>query len=438
MTKERNGERTGERSGRREPRRRVWSGVPLAALVVATTALVARKVVMERAHPASTSGAFTTTTAGPAGSTSARWAPTPFAPDASAAGAATTFHGDPQRRHRARGTGPRRVSVAFQTNVGGAVGAQVVASPDGATLYAVTLGGQLVALTLGGEQKWSFTLGDRAYGAPAIADDGTIFVGSDKRSFFAISPAGRLVYKLDVDGEADVAPLLLPAPSDAQVVFAAGDTVYALRKGGDLSARFRAKRKVYSAPTLLPDGRIAFGAQDHRLYVLGKGLTPGAAIDLGADVDCAAAVMDDGALVVGTDGGEVVSVGRAGEILWRTKVSGYVRGGVTVTRSGDVVVGTFGPVPRVVRLSANGSVLGAFEIQGTGAKDFGIWGSPLEDDAGSLYFGTQDDRVIGLSASGAPIFSYSTQGDVDAPVTMLADGSLVVGSEDGTVTRLLP
>ncbi len=420
-------------------KRRVWSGVPLAALVVVTAALVARKVVMDRSHPASPSGAITTTTAGPLGSASARWAQTPFAPDASVPGGpATTFHGDPQRRHRAKGIGPRRVSVGFQTKVGGPVAAQVVASPDGGTLYAVTLEGQLVALTLSGEKKWSFPLGDRAYGAPAVADDGTIYVGSDKKSFFAISPAGQMLYKLDVDGEADVAPLVLPASQDAQVIFAAGDTVYALRKGGDVAARFRARKKVYSAPTWLPDGRIAFGAQDDKLYILGKGLTPGSATDLGADVDCAPSVMEDGSLVVGTDGGEVVRVGHGGEIMWRTKVSGYVRGGVTVTRSGDIVVGTFGPVPRVVRLSENGTLLGAFEIQGTGAKDFGIWGSPLEDDAGSLYFGTQDDRVLGLSASGAPIFSYSTQGDVDGPVTMLGDGSLIVGSEDGTVTRLLP
>lgn len=412
------------------------AGMPLAALVVVTCALVARKLTSDHSQSVSptASSTITTTAAAPSGST--RWAPTPFAADASVQGGpARTFHGDAQRRHRGKGVGPRRVSVGFQAHVGGAVAAQVVASPDGTTLYVATLEGQLVALTLSGEKKWSFPLGDRAYGAPAVADDGTIYVGSDKKVFFAISPAGQQVFRLEVDGEADSAPLLLP---DGQVIFAAGDTVHALRRNGDVSARFRAKRKVYSAPTFASDGRIAFGAQDDKLYVLTKGLTLTSAVDLGADVDCAPAVTDDGSFVVGTDAGEVVRVSSSGEIAWRTKVNGYVRGGVTITRSGDIVVGTFGPVPRIVRLSDKGAVLGAFEIQGTGARDFGIWGSPLEDDSGALYFGTQDDRVLGLSAVGAPIFSYSTQGDVDAPVTMLADGSLIVGSEDGTVTRLLP
>ena len=414
---------------------RLLSGIPLAALVVVTVALVALKLRAPTPQAPKLSGAPLTLASGASG-TSARWVPSAPSPDASVpASAATTFHGDPQRRHRSHGRGPRRVSVGFLVNVGGPVAAEVVASPDGTTLYAATLEGQLVALTLAGEKKWSFALGDRAYGAPAVGADGTIYVGSDSKALFAISPAGQLIYKLDVDGEADVAPLLTP---DGRLVVAAGDTVYALRKNGDVAARFRARKKVYSAPAWAPDGRIAFGAQDDRLYILGPGLSLDRAIDLGADVDCAPAALDDGSFVVGTDAGEVVRVDRAGAIVWRAKVSGYVRGGVTITRSGDIVVGTFGPVPHVVRISEKGDILGAFEIQGTGAKDFGIWGSPLEDDDGALYFGTQDDRVLGLSAQGALIFSFPTQGDVDAPVTMLGDGSLVVGAEDGTVTRLLP
>ena len=195
---------------------------------------------------------------------------------------------------------------------------------------------------------------------------------------------------------------------------------------------------MYSAPSLTSDGRIAFGAQDHALYVITATGALGYAVDLGADVDCAAAAREDGAVVVGTDGGEVVSVARDGKISWRTHVDGYVRGGVTIARNGDVIVGTFGPVPRVVRLSATGERLGAFEIQGTGSRDFGIWGSPLEDDDGALFFGAQDDRVIALDAAGRLTFAFQTGADVDAPVTMLGDGSLVVGSEDGTVSRLLP
>ncbi len=63
---------------------------------------------------------------------------------------------------------------------------------------------------------------------------------------------------------------------------------------------------------------------------------------------------------------------------------------------------------------------------------------PLEDADGILYFGTQDDGAYALDREGAVRWCFSTGADVDAPLTLLGDGSLVVPSEDGTVTLLLP
>ena len=67
-----------------------------------------------------------------------------------------------------------------------------------------------------------------------------------------------------------------------------------------------------------------------------------------------------------------------------------------------------------------------------------IHGGPLEDDDGALYFGTQDDAVYALDPDGAVRWSYTTGADVDAPLTLLSDGSLIVPSEDGSVTLLVP
>ena len=153
-----------------------------------------------------------------------------------AAGVAHTFHGDARRAHRASGRGPKRVHIAWKSDVGGAVAAQVTASPDGATLYAATLGGNLVALdAVSGGKKWSVALGDRAYGAPTIANDGTIFVGSDKKALFAIRPTGAVLFTLELDGEADSSPLLMP---DGSIVVAAGTRVYGVSARGDVNLAF--------------------------------------------------------------------------------------------------------------------------------------------------------------------------------------------------------
>jgi outer membrane protein assembly factor BamB len=351
------------------------------------------------------------------------------------------LHGAPRRTHRAGAHGPRAPKVGWRVRVDGPVTAQVTASPDESTLYVATLGGSVVALSRAdGSRRWSASLGDRVYSTPLVHEDGTIYVGTDARKLVALSPKnGDIVFRLETEGEADTAPVF---GKDGTIIFAAGNYVYAARRGGDLAWRFAAKGKVFTSPAVADDGLVIVGSQDHHVYALDAGGTLAWKVDLGADVDGAAAIADDGAIYVGTDAGDVVKLdpkpGPAARVAWRTPVGGFVRGPLSVARNGDVVVGTYGPAPRVVRVGTDGRIRGAFAIQGTGAREFGIHGGPLEDGDGVLYFGSQDDSVRAVAPDGAQRWHFETGGDVDAPLSMLSDGSLVVASEDGTVTLLLP
>jgi outer membrane protein assembly factor BamB len=269
-----------------------------------------------------------------------------------------------------------------------------------------------------------------------VGDDGGIYVGSDSKKLFGISSAGAVVWKIELDGEADSGAVF---GKDGNVVFAAGSQVLAARRAGDIAWRFSAKGKVFTAPAVTDDGLVVFGSQDDHVYALRADGSLAWAVDLGADVDGAAAIGDDGAIFVGTDKGEVVRLDAKGNVVWRAAVtSGYVRGVLAVARNGDVVAGTYGPLPRLVRIAADGTVRGAFAIRGTGAKEFGIHGGAMEDAEGTLYFGAQDDAVYAIGADGAVRFRHMTKADVDAPLTLLSDGALVVPSEDGSVTLLLP
>jgi outer membrane protein assembly factor BamB len=353
-------------------------------------------------------------------------------------GAARTLHGGARRTHRAPARGPHLPKVGFRVAVDGSapIAAQVTVAPDEATLYAATLGGSLVALSrVDGSRRWAASLGDRVYATPLVHDDGTIYVGSDSKKFFAISPKGEIVFRLDVDGEADTGAV---SAKDGTVVFAAGNHVHAVRRGGDLAWRFSARGKIFTAPALASDGQVVFGSQDHHVYALGSNGALLWTVDLGADVDGGPTIADDGSIFVGTDAGTVVRLDSKGNLVWSTPVAGFVRGALSIARNGDVLAGTYGPVPRVVRLGPDGAVKGAFAIRGTGAREFGIHGGPLEDEQGTLYFGAQDDAVYAISPEGALEWRFETHGDVDAPLTMLSDGSLLVPSEDGTVTMLLP
>ncbi|MEO9143035.1 MAG: PQQ-binding-like beta-propeller repeat protein [Polyangiaceae bacterium] len=348
-----------------------------------------------------------------------------------ATSAARMLHGDRHHTHRAHGHGPSKGHEAWATDVGGAVEAQVTASPDGSVLYAATLTNELVALRRDGTIEWRVDLGGRSYGAPCVADDGTLYLGSDARKFFAVSAAGHVLWALQTDADADTSAVLA---ADGTIVFAAGKSLFSVRKGGDVAWRFTAKDKIYTSPALGDDGTVYVGSQDDHAYAITPNGTKKWDVLLGADVDGAPAIGDDGAIFFGSDASEVVRIEADGKIGWRTNVGGFVRGQLSIDRGGDVVVGTFGPRPREVRIDGkSGQILGAMAIQGTGAKEFGIVGGALEDDQGTLYFGTQDDAVYAVGRDGKVIFRFLTKGDVDAPLTLLPDGALVVPSDDGKI-----
>ncbi len=341
-------------------------------------------------------------------------------------------------------TGPRAglpdraPSIVWQHAVGGPVEAQVVTSPDESTLYVASFGGSLLALARAdGSEKWSLPPLGGPHLCNALRRTGRVHLRGERREARArhFTRREEVKWTLETEGEADTGAALEP---DGTVVFAAGRTVYGVTPFGQIQWRFAAKRKVFTAPAIAADGRVFFGSQDHHAYALtGHGVLAWSA-ELGADVDGARAFGDDGGVFFGTDGDEVVRVDAAsGAVVWRTRVGGFVRGTLSIARNGDVLAGVYGPTPREVRVRANdGRVVGQFGIQGTGAREFGVHGGALEDDVGTLVFGTQDDDVYAVGAAGDLLWKFATGGDVDAPVTLLDDGSLVVGSDDGSVYLL--
>jgi hypothetical protein len=136
----------------------------------------------------------------------------------------------------------------------------------------------------------------------------------------------------------------------------------------------------------------------------------------------------------------------SGEIVSRAKVGGFVRGPLAIASNGDALAGVYGPTPRVVRVAPDGTLRADFPVPGTGAREFGVHGAPLEDRNGALFFGAQDDVIRALGpcpagAEGAAVpwsWSFRTGGDVDAPLTLLSSGALVGASDDGHVYLFSP
>lgn len=344
-------------------------------------------------------------------------------------------HGDARRTHRTNARGPVEAKLVWRTQLGGAIQGQVVASPDEKTLYAATLAGDLVALDREGKERFRVPLGDRAYGAPCVDAGGTVYVGSDAKQLVAVHADGRVGFRLELDGEADTACAI---GDDGLVYLAAGRTLYAVRSRGDVAWRFAAKGKIFTAPALGAGGLVVVGSQDDSVY----GVRAGKAVfatNLGADVDGAATFGDDGSIFVGTDAGEVVKLDEHGAIAWRRPTAGFVRGPLSLAANGDVFAGVYGPTPAQLRIEPlAGTIVGRFPVPGTGSAEFGVHGGLLEDGVGAVYFGAQDDGIYAVAPDGSLRFRFATGGDVDAPLTLLGDGTLVAAADDGFVYYFAP
>ena len=72
-------------------------------------------------------------------------------------------------------------TTGVRSRVIGADGTIYVGSNDN-TLYAIS--GKT------GRKKWGFVTGDRVYSSPALGTDGTVYVGSADQNIYAIKPDG--------------------------------------------------------------------------------------------------------------------------------------------------------------------------------------------------------------------------------------------------------
>ncbi|PIE05916.1 MAG: hypothetical protein CSA75_02235 [Sorangium cellulosum] len=343
------------------------------------------------------------------------------------------YHLDPAHTNRSPYVGPTQPVVEQTVEIGSPALGAVALMPNG-NLIIGTLSGMVLGVTSSGKTIFKTHLRDRVYAAPLRIGQ-RIFIGSDGNQFVSLAGNGDIRWSLETGGDADTAAT--PTP-DHGLVFASEKTVYFVRQDGSVVWRVKGERKFFSSPAVAHDGTIYIGSQDNRFYAITRVGTVRFQIDLGQDVDCAPAIDDNGMVYVGTDGGKVVAVDpELGQVAWTTQLGGHVRGGVTLTRSHDVVVGVYGPSPRVVTLRGDtGEQLWSFAVPGPGTKEYGVHGSPVEDAHGNLYFGAQDDAVYSLTSAGQLRWKFATGGDVDVPVALVAEGVLIALSDDGKLYRL--
>ena len=252
------------------------------------------------------------------------------------------------------------------------------------TVDAKSAVGQFV-LTLN-DSAWQAATTDNITGAPAVAPDGTVYVGCTDYSLYAFSPTGALLWSYPTGGFIDTCSPAIGA--DGTIYFGSNDgKAYALNPAGTLkwSHNFNpgSTNTVTAAnsPAIGVDGTIYLKVSDGSLHALNP-----------------------------TDGSE----------RWSANVNAPL-----TTFYGSPVIGADGTIYQ--GSDENDSGLYALNPDGTQkwrfSADSGIYATPAIDAAGNIYFCTLTGGVYSVTPTGTQRWRVASGGNISSSPALSADGA---------------
>jgi outer membrane protein assembly factor BamB len=152
--------------------------------------------------------------------------------------------------------------------------------------------------------------------------------------------------------------------------------------------------------------------------------------DPGDDItEVSAGLADDGTVLLGTNGANEWAYRPDGTPKWQApRIITY--SSPPVTGSGLAYVGGHSGTVHVFRIDDGARVA---EYRAPGAQ---IWSSTILDRNYRGYLGTQSGHALGLDPKGAVVFDVDLGAPVDSYPALTADGGLIIGTRNATLTAI--
>lgn len=293
------------------------------------------------------------------------------------------------------------------------------------------------AINPDGTLKWTYSqLGDNVYSSAAIGNDGTIYVGSKDNNLHAINPDGTQKWIFDIGGDAIYAT---PAIADDGTIYIGSDSdnLFAVNPDGTQKWVFNtAGNNIRSTPAIAADGTVYITSDDDNLYALDS--SNGSVLwsfPVGGNAQSGIAIDSDGAIIVGVDlggsAGAVFAVNPDGTQKWNANVIGRISVCAPAIADGRVYVGTKEGENLLALNASNGSQIWSFSTPGAILNS-----SPAIDVNGVIYFGSWDNNVYAVNPDGTLKYKFLTGGDVWSSPAIGPDGTIYVGGYDGKLHAL--
>jgi outer membrane protein assembly factor BamB len=164
--------------------------------------------------------------------------------------------------------------------------------------------------------EWNASTGGVVFSSPAIATDGTVYVGSNDNKLYAFNPDGTKAWDTNVTigNWVDSTPAI---GSDGTVYVGSWDNkLYAINPDGSKLWDYNASSSITSSPAIGSDGRIYFGSKDYFFYALDSSGTKLWEYFAGQPISASAAIGQDGTIYFGDENGTFHAVNPDGSEKW--------------------------------------------------------------------------------------------------------------------------
>ncbi len=280
-----------------------------------------------------------------------------------------------------------------------------------------------------GKLKWSFTTGDQVRSSPAIGSDGTIYVGSNDKKLYAISPDGTEKWNFTIGGEILSSPAI---GSDGTIyVGSNADKLYAINPEGTEKWNFSASNGFHSSPVIDSDGTIYIGMDDCKLYAINPDGTEKWNFMAGNVVASSPAIASDGTIYVGSSDYKLYAINPDGSEKWSFTTGDWIMmSSPAIDSDGTIYVGSCDN--KLYAINPDGSEKWNF----TTGKN--VDSSPAIGSDGTIYVGSNDHKLYAINPAGTEKWSFTTGNEVDSSPAIGSDGTIYVGSRDNKLYAINP
>ena len=322
----------------------------------------------------------------------------------------------------------------------GAVKSSPAIAADG-TLYVGSFDMHLYALNSNdGSFLWTHKARAEVDSSPAIGLGGVVFVGASfpDNQVRAINASGGLLWSFQTQSSVISSPILA---NNTVYVGSDDSMLYALSAAsGEISWAFITDGPVEAAPALTPDGSVVFAVTTKGTMFAINAYTGGELWHLTAagPLKAAPTVTDDGIFVlVGEAAGIKSSLlcvfAANGTVFWHTAVYASVEAPVALDGNGRVIVGTNFPANALFAFSLSS---GGASLWNVTIGSVALSAPAIDRGSNTVVIGSWDQSVYAINTvTGAIIWRIPLTGFTTSSPA-LANGKVFIGCGDGTIVAI--